>query len=104
MQIDPVDANLVRDMEKENRIFSDTPVEVEEIALAIYRRMPAWRKVELVGDAIRTARHLAMVGLRSRYPNDPLSQLRRRLLGLVLGEEVATAIYGPLEDDASRTS
>jgi hypothetical protein len=81
-----------------NRIFPDTPPEVEEIVVGIYRRMPAWRKVQLVDDANRTARHLAMVGLRSRYPGDSLPKLRRRLLGLVLGEETAAAVYGPIED------
>jgi len=65
----------------------------------IYRRMPAWRKVELVDDANRTARLLAFSGIRSRYPDEPLGRSRRRLLGLVLGEELASRIYGPLTND-----
>lgn len=66
--------------------------------LAIYRRMPAWRKVELVDDAIRTGRQLAMIGLRSRHPGESPARLRRRLLGLVLGEDVAGRLYGPIGD------
>lgn len=77
--------------------LSDTSADAEEVMLAIYRRMPAWRKVELVDDAIRTSRHLAMIGLRARHPNDPPAKLRRRLLGLVLGEETACRVYGPLD-------
>jgi hypothetical protein len=66
--------------------------------LEIYRRMPSWRKMDLVDDANRTARQLAMVGLRSRHPEESLPKLRRRLLGLVLEEPTAIQVYGPLED------
>ena len=51
--------------------------------------MPVWRKVELIEDANRTARHLAMVGLQARHRGESVAKLRRRLLGLVLGEETA---------------
>lgn len=87
-------------MTEARRILSDTSADAEEVMLGIYRRMPAWRKVELVDDAIRTARHLAMIGLRARHPDEPVTKLRRRLLGLVLGEETARRIYGPLGTDA----
>ena len=86
-------------MRQQPRIFSDTSADAEEVMLAIYRRMPAWRKVEIVDDAIRTARQLAMIGLRRRHPGEPPAQLRRRLLGLVLGEEIAEKIYGPIGTD-----
>ena len=79
-------------------IFSDTSADAEAEMLRIYRDMPAWRKMELVEDAIRTNRQLAMAGLRSRHPGESLHRLRRRLLGLVLGEETATEVYGPLEE------
>lgn len=80
-----------------SHIFPDTSPEAEAVMLGIYRRMPPWRKVELVDDAIRTARFLAMAGLRARYPDESPARLRRRLLGLVLGEEMAAKIYGPLD-------
>ncbi len=66
--------------------------------LDIYRAMPAWRKLEIVDDAIRTGRRLAMAGLRNRHPGESPERLRRRLLDLVLGEEMARAAYGPLDD------
>lgn len=81
-----------------DRIFSDTPPDVEQRVLEIYRRMPAWRKAELVDDANRTARQLALAGLRSRFPEESLPRLRRRLLDLVLGEDLARRAYGPLDD------
>jgi len=88
-------ASLSSDMELPERIFSDTPREVEDLLVDIYRRMPSWRKIELVEDANRTARQLALAGLRSRHPGESKARLRRRLLDLVLGEETALKIYGP---------
>ncbi len=85
-------------MKVRTRRLSDTSADAEAVMLAIYRRMPAWRKVELVDDANRTARQLAMIGLRSRHPGESLATLRRRLLGLVLGEEIAAKVYGPLRE------
>jgi len=82
-------------MEPPERIFSDTPAEVEQRLVEIYRRMPAWRKIELVEDANRTARQLALAGLRSRHPGESEARLRRRLLDLVLGEETTLKVYGP---------
>ncbi len=75
---------------------NDSDAAAEEVMLDIYRRMPVWRKLELVDDAIRTSRQLALIGLRSRHPEDSEARLRRRLLGLVLGEETALEVYGPL--------
>ena len=85
-------------MDHRPRLYADTSADAEQVMLAIYRRMPVWRKVQLVEDANRTARQLAMIGLRSRHPDESLVRLRRRLLSLVLGEEMARKIYGPLDD------
>ena len=65
--------------------------------LEIYRRMPPWRKVELLEDANRTARLLALAGLAARHPQESPERLRRRLLGLTLGEDLASDVYGPLD-------
>jgi hypothetical protein len=90
--------NIGYSMSKHVHLFSDTSCDAEAVMLDIYRRMPAWRKIELIEDACRTNRLLAMVGLRSRFPGESLPKLRRRLLGLVLGEDEATRIYGPVEN------
>jgi len=73
----------------------DTSPGAERVRIEIYRRMPVWRKAQLLNDANRTARLLAFSGIRSRHPGEPLARSRRRLLGLVLGEKLATRIYGP---------
>ncbi len=76
----------------------DTDPEAEDVQLEIYRRMPAWQKIELVFEANAMSRALAMAGLRSRYPQAGPEELRRRLMDLLLGEELAARAYGPLED------
>ena len=48
------------------RIFDDTSAEAEAVMLEIYRHMPVWRKVQIIDDANRTARQLALAGLRGR--------------------------------------
>lgn len=58
--------------------------------------MSTWKKIQLVEDANRAARQLALAGLRSRYPAESASRLRRRLYSLTLGEDLAFRIYGPL--------
>jgi hypothetical protein len=77
---------------------ADTDPAAEAVMLDIYREMPAWRKARLVEDANQAARQLAMAGLRARHPEETLDRLRRRLLGLSLGEELAAEVYGPLDD------
>lgn len=81
-------------------VSADTSVEAERVNLGIYRDMPAWRKVQLVEDANRTARQLSFMGIRARYGDEALPELRRRLLGLVLGEETANAVYGHIDNES----
>lgn len=73
----------------------DTDAAAERIQLDILRRMPAWRKVQLVEDAIQTSRQLALAGLRQRYPKAGPEELHRRFLGIWLGEDLASRVYGP---------
>ena len=82
-------------MEVHGHSVADTSPEVEAKLVEIYRRMPTWRGMELVDDANKTARQLALAGLRSRHPDESPLRLRRRLLDLVLGEEIALEVYGP---------
>ena len=76
----------------------DTDYEAERVQLEIYRRMPAGRKIQLVFEAIEMSRALTLAGIRSRHPQAGPEEVRRRLLGLWLGEDLATQVYGPLED------
>jgi hypothetical protein len=73
----------------------DTDPRAEAVQIEIYRRMPAWRKVELVSDAIETSRILALAGLRGRFPEAGEEEIRRRFMDLTLGPELAAKVYGP---------
>jgi hypothetical protein len=73
----------------------DTAPEIERMQIERMRRLPAWRKLALVGAMNRTARAMALAGLRQCHPDDTAEQRRRRLATLLLGSELATRAYGP---------
>lgn len=75
----------------------DTTPDAEAVQIEIYRRMSARRKLELVEEENRTARELALAGLRQRHPDAGPEELFRRLMDLLLGEELAAQVYGPLK-------
>jgi hypothetical protein len=76
-------------------LAEDTSPEAERVLIELYRNASVGRKLAMVEDANRTAKALAMTGLRERHPNDSPEQLRRRLADLWLGPELAAKAYGP---------
>jgi hypothetical protein len=74
----------------------DTSPEAEEVLFKLWRETPGWRKLELMEDMNRTARQLAMIGLRRRHPNASPEELERRLADMLLGEEMAAKVYGSI--------
>lgn len=74
----------------------DTSPEAEAILFKLWRETPTWRKLELMEDMNRTARHLTLIGLRRRHPNASPEVLKRRLADILLGEELAAKVYGPI--------
>lgn len=66
--------------------------------IQLLREASPARKMEMVLSANRTARMLALAGLRERYPDESPERLRRRLADLWLGPELAAKAYGPLPD------
>ena len=77
------------------RLLTDTSRDALEVQFRILREMPAWRKVQLVEDANRTARRLALAGISLRHPDASETERVRLLLDLVLGESLAADVYGP---------
>lgn len=82
-------------------LAADTDPAAERVQLAIYRDMTPAQKLHLVLEAIHLSRDLALAGLRARHPAARPDDLRRRLYGLELGEELATKVYGPLPPDSA---
>ncbi len=78
---------------------TDTSPEIEAIQLAHLRQMSPARKLTLVGEMNCTVRALALAGLKQRYPHDTPTQRRRRLASLILGEPLATQVYGAADAD-----
>jgi hypothetical protein len=80
-------------------LFPDTAPEAEAVLIRLLRQAPTWRKLEMVDQLNQSVKMLALAGLRQRYPNDREDQLRRRLANLMLGDELALKVYGPLPED-----
>lgn len=77
-------------------LAEDTSPEAERVLIELLRQATPARKMEMVLSANRTARMLALAGLRERFPNDSEAKLRRRLADIWLGPELAAKAYGPL--------
>ena len=80
-------------------LAEDTTPEAERVLIQLLRDASPARKMEMVESANRTARMLAMAGLRERFPGESEARLRRRLADLLLGPELAAKAYGPFPDD-----
>ena len=95
----PPQEGILRPHEVDRQALAlDTDPRIEAVQLKILRRMPFWRKIQLVEDAILASRQLAMAGLRARHPDAGPEELHRRLMALLHGEELAALVCGPLEE------
>jgi len=74
----------------------DTSPEAERVMIELLRRAPIWRRLQLADSMSRTARLLAMSGIRQRFPQADEDELRRRFAELYLGPELAEKAFGPL--------
>jgi hypothetical protein len=68
---------------------SDTTPEAERVQFSIYARMSAPEKVDRIRALCRMANRLALEGLRRRHPGESEEALRRRLVAMRLGPELA---------------
>ncbi len=75
-------------------LSSDTHPDAEEVQLELLRRMPPWRKLELMEAMTRTVYSLVLAGLRERHPQATKEELRLRMATLVLGPDLAARAYG----------
>ena len=77
-------------------MLTDTRPEAEAVLIELLRQAPPWRKLAQVGQMNATVRLLLIQGLRQRHPDADESEIQRRLASLLLGQEVAEVLYGPL--------
>lgn len=78
-------------------LAEDTRPEAERVLIGLLRGASPQRKLAMVLNANRTARLLALTGLRERHPHESPGQLQRRLADLWLGSELAAKAYGPVK-------
>ena len=72
----------------------DTDPTVERYLFDRLRRLPPWRKAEMLSASTRAAYELALAGLRQRYPAASAAEVRKRYAALVLGREASLALFG----------
>lgn len=81
-------------------LFSETSPEAEAVLIQLLPQAPSWRKLEMVDQLNQSVKLLALSGLRQRFPQDNDERIRRRLADLLLGEQLALRVYGPLPREA----
>ena len=79
-------------------LSSDTHPKMEALQIQLWRQASPTRKMHMLAQLNASANTLALMGLRSKFPNANEAELRRRLAGLLLGEELARKVYGELPD------
>ena len=79
-------------------LYSDTHPKMEALQIQLWRQANPTRKMEMVAQLNASVRMLALSGLRSRFPKADDAELRRRLAGLLLGEELARKVYGEISN------
>ena len=78
--------------------ISDTSAQARQVQLELYRRMSPARKIELIFDAYRTGRLLAMAGIRMLNPAATDKQLWHIWAKRHLGEDLYDKVYGTGKD------
>lgn len=77
-------------------LYSDTHPKMEALQIQLWRQASPARKMQMLAQLNAAARMLALTGLRSQYPKAGETELRRRLAGLLLGDELALKVYGEI--------
>ena len=72
----------------------DTDEASERYLFDRLRKLPTWRKAEMLTASTRAACGLAMAGLRQRHPSAPDAELRKRFAALTLGRETSIEMFG----------
>lgn len=82
----------------------DTRPEAAEMLLRLLRAASPRRKMEMLAEMWDITRVLQTAHLRQRHPQATEEQIFRLRAGLLLGEPLATEVYGPppdMRDDAT---
>ncbi len=75
-------------------LFPDTHPKMEALQIEAWRQASPTRKMNMLAQLNASARRLALTGLRAQYPQASEAELRFKLAGLLLGEELARKAFG----------
>lgn len=75
-------------------LYSDTHPKMEALQIQLWQQASPTKKMNMLAQLNASARMLALTGLRSQYPQATEAELRRKLAGLLLGEELARKVFG----------
>lgn len=75
-------------------LYSDTHPKMEALQIRLWQQASPTKKMNMLAQLNASARMLALTGLRSQYPQATEAELRRKLAGLLLGEELARKVFG----------
>lgn len=73
---------------------SDTHPKMEALQIQLWRQATPTRKMNMLAQLNKSARMLALTGLRAQFPQASEAELRFKLAGLLLGDEIAQKVYG----------
>jgi hypothetical protein len=71
----------------------DTHPHAHKVQLEVYRRLSPERKVEIAAALSEAVRELATEGIRQRHPEYDEQGVRRALIALLYGGEVARRLW-----------
>lgn len=77
-----------------NPIPADTSLEAFRVLIAVYRAMPASRRLELALQMSDDIMEVAAAGIRQRHPEYTPDEVRRALVRLRLGDKLFREIHG----------
>jgi hypothetical protein len=75
-------------------LYTDTHPDIEALQIRLWREAAPARKMRMLAQLNAFAQQLALAGLRSRHPQADETELRCKLAGMLLGEELARKVYG----------
>lgn len=75
-------------------LFPDTHPKMEALQIQLWRQASPTHKMNMLAQLNSSARMLALAGLKAQYLQATDAELRRKLAGLLLGEELERKVYG----------
>lgn len=72
----------------------DTPPEIEQMLIEGYRKMPAWKKLQIMQDLTRAAHLLALSEIMLRHPRASRRELQLRLASRRIEPELMKKAFG----------